>query len=406
MEIVQNLHTLTLDNRAIFFTLISSKQPFSVGYSRQLKPPFVSLQSEPLPRAITSKISTKENSFTIDYLVRACGLSLEAAVSASQKIHLESPKRADAVLALLRDRGFSKTQISSLVKKRPFLLLAHPQNTLLPKLEFFYSIGASNSALARALSSDPTLLTRSLENQIIPSYNFLKSILLSDEKIVSALKRTTWIFLEDHSKNLIPNIELLREAGVLHSCISLLLTHFPEALMQRHDKFSKIVKEVREMEFDPKKSTFVLAVHAISGKGNKSIWNKCFEVYMRWGWSKDDIFAAFKKHPHCMMLSEKKIMKAMDFFVNKMGFPSKVIAQCPVVLFFSLEKRIVPRCRVIRVLMNKRLVKEDVSLASVLLPVEQCFLDRFVTRFAEEIPRLLSVYEGKRDVEEAFNLDI
>ena len=110
-----------------------------------------------------------------------------------------------------------------------------------------------------------------------------------------------------------------------------------------------------------------------SGKCNKSIWNRCFEVYTRWDWSKDDIFAAFKKHPHCMMLSEKKIMKAMDFFMNKMGWSSKVIAQCPVVLFFSLEKRIVPRCRVIHVLKSKRLIKEDVSLATLLLPVEELF---------------------------------
>ncbi|EEF41625.1 uncharacterized protein LOC8287161 [Ricinus communis] len=373
--------------------------PFSIRSLRRLPTPAVSLQSEPLLKVLTSKISTNRDSFTVDYLVHSCGLSFEAAISSSQKVHLESPKRADTVLALLKDRGFTKTQISSLVKKRPSLLLAHAHNTLLPKLEFFYSIGVSSSDLARTLSSDPTLLTRSIENQIVPSYNFLKSILLSNEKIVSALKRTTWIFLEDYSKNLMPNVERLREIGVTHSCISLLLTNFPEAVLQRHGEFNKVVKEVKEMGFDPKKSIFVMAVHAISGKSNKAIWNKCFEVYKRWDWSKDDIFAAFKKHPHCMMLSEKKIMLAMDFFVNKMGLPSKVIAQCPVLLFFSLEKRIVPRCRVIRVLMNKGLVKKDVSLATVLVPTEKCFLDRFVIKYEEEVPLLLRVYEGKIDVQ-------
>ena len=48
-----------------------------------------------------------------------------------------------------------------------------------------------------------------------------------------------------------------------HSCISLLLTDYPKAVMQRHDEFGKIVKEVKEMGFDLKKSTFLLAVHAI-----------------------------------------------------------------------------------------------------------------------------------------------
>ncbi|OAY49565.1 transcription termination factor MTERF8, chloroplastic [Manihot esculenta] len=405
MEVIQNLrnfHVLRSGYRPVPFLFIS-RNPFSIRSSRGLKTPFVSLQSEPLPNVIVSTTSTNQASFTIDYLVHSCGLSPEAAISVSQKLHLQSPEKPDSVLALLRNHEFSKTQISNLVKKRPFLLLAHPENTLLPKLDFFYSIGVSRSDLARTLSSDPTLLTRSLENQIIPSYNFLKSILLSNERIVSALKRTTWIFLEDHSKNLLPNIELLRGLCVPHSCISLLLTHFPEAVMQRHEEFGKIVKEVKEMGFDPNKSTFVLAVHAMSGKGNKSIWKRCFEVYKRWGWSKDDILAAFRKHPHCMMLSEKKIMKGMDFFVNNMGWPSKVIAQLPVVLFFSLEKRIIPRCRVIRVLMSKRLIKDDLSLASVLLPVEKCFLERFVTKFEEEVPELLSIYEGKVNPEEAYS---
>lgn len=175
----------------------------------------------------------------------------------------------------------------------------------------------------------------------------------------------------------------------------LLLTHFPEALMQKHDNFGHIVNEVKEMGFDPMKSTFVLAIHAISGKGNKSIWERCYEVYRRWGWSKDEILLAFRKHPHCMILSEKKIMKAMDFFVNKMGWPSKMIAKCPVVLLFSLERRIVPRCSVIQVLSLKGLVKKDMSLTTVLLPVEESFLERFVTRFQEEIPQLMSVYQGK-----------
>ncbi|XP_050203860.1 transcription termination factor MTERF8, chloroplastic [Mercurialis annua] len=398
MDIIRNTRSFTLSYPSLSFI---NKKTISITSLRQLNPPLLSLQTNPFPKLSVYKTSTTDqvSSFTVDYLVRSCGLSLEAATSASLKIQLDSPEKPNSVLTLLKTKGFTKTQISKLIKKRPFLLLAHPQNTLLPKLEFFYSIGVSNSDLARILTSDPTVLTRSLENQIIPSYNYLKSILFANEKIVSALKRTTWIFLEDHSKNLGPNIELLSEVGVPHSCVSLLLTHFPEAMMQRHGEFGKTVKEVNEMGFDPKKSTFVLAVHAISGEGNKSIWKRCFEVYSRWGWSKDEIFAAFNKHPHCMMLSEKKIMRTMDFFVNKMGLSSKVIADCPVVLFFSLEKRIIPRCRVIQVLMNRGLVK-DVSLATVLIRVEGFFLERFVTKFEEEVPQLLSVYQGKIDPDE------
>ncbi|KAI7983700.1 hypothetical protein LOK49_LG15G00321 [Camellia lanceoleosa] len=360
--------------------------------------PQAALSPETSKKSISSGKSSIEDSFSVSYLINSCGLSPESAISASEKVKFESPEKPDSVLNLLTTHGFTNAQITNLVRRRPVLLLANPEKTLLPKLEFFQSIGVSRTDLARTLSSNPTLLTRSLENQIIPSYNFLKGVVQSDKKVVSALKRTSWIFLEDHKKNIVPNIAVLREDEVPESSIALLLTHFPEAIMQKHDQFREIVNEVKTMGFNPLKSTFVLAVHAISGKGNKSIWDRCYEAYRKWGWSNDEIHLAFKKHPHCMILSEKKITRAMDFFVNKMGWNSKMIARCPVVLFFSLEKRIIPRCSVIQVLSVKGLIKKDLSLSSVLLPVEKCFLERFVTKYEEEVPQLLSVYQGKEQI--------
>ncbi|XP_057963728.1 transcription termination factor MTERF6, chloroplastic/mitochondrial-like [Malania oleifera] len=356
-------------------------------------PPFLSLRC-----CVSSKCLANQHSFTISYLMDSCGLSPETASSASEKVHFETPERPDSVVTLLRNYGFSETHISNLVRRRPSLLLANPEQTLLPKLEFFVSIGIPKPVLARTLSSNPTLLTRSLEKQIIPSYNFLISIVRSNYKVASAMKRTTWIFLEDYAKNLEPNIGVLREIGVRESCISLLVTHFPEALVQKNELFCEIVDEVQRMGFDPLKSTFVLAVHALSGKGNKLIRDRCYETYTRWGWTEDDILLAFRKHPHCMILSEKKITRAMDYFVNKMGWPAGLFARCPVVLFLSLEKRIIPRCSVIRILLSKDLIKKEVSLSSVLLPVERLFLKRFVTKYEEEVPQLFSVYQGKTDV--------
>jgi mTERF domain-containing protein len=64
----------------------------------------------------------------------------------------------------------------------------------------------------------------------------------------------------------------------------------------------------------------------------------------RWGWSEDDVLSAFRKFPQCMIMSEKKIMQVMDCLVNKMGWPSGMVAKNPVVMGFSLEKRIIPRC--------------------------------------------------------------
>ncbi|XP_072054205.1 uncharacterized protein [Arachis hypogaea] len=247
----------------------------------------ISSSSLSLPKPMISRCSIVQShhpNFTISYLIDSCSLSPDTAALTSQKLHLPSAERPDSVLTLLREHGFTDTQISNLIRKRLLFLLANP-DILLPKFQFFLSIGIFNTNLARTLTAYPTLLSRSLEKQIIPCYNFLKSVLISDEKVASSLKRTSWVFLEDHKKNLVPNLNLLKEMDVPKSCVTLLLTHFSEALMQKKKNFAKLSKEIKEMGFNPKNTIFVLAIHVLSGEGNKSIYNRCYEVYKRWGWS-------------------------------------------------------------------------------------------------------------------------
>ncbi|XP_061993890.1 transcription termination factor MTEF18, mitochondrial-like [Rosa rugosa] len=345
---------------------------------------------------ISSEISKQAN-FRVTYLTNSCRLPPEDAKLAASKVELQSQKGADSVLALLSSHGLSETQISKLVKSHPRVLLADPEKTLSPKIEFFSSVGLSREDLARVLSFNPHLLSSSLENQIVPSYNFLRNM-ISKENVVAVLKRRSWMFLENHSRNVMPNIEALREP---RACISLLLAYDTQVLMHNDDELVQLVNEVKGIGFDLKKSTFVVALRALCGKSSRAIWNRNREIHKRsWGWPDDDVISAFRKSPQCMMLSEKKIMRTMDFLVNKMGWYASMIPTYPVILCFSLENRIIPRCSVVKVLMKKGLVDEKLSLAYALLPAEKQFLERFVTRYLSQVPNLLSVYEGELDLQD------
>ncbi|CAA3025581.1 transcription termination factor MTERF8, chloroplastic-like [Olea europaea subsp. europaea] len=155
------------------------------------------------------------------------------------------------------------------------------------------------------------------------------------------------------------------------------------------------------MGFNPSRTTFVLAIHANSGRSNKLIWARCYETYSKLGWSKDDIYTAFRKHPSCMIMSEKKISKPMDFLVNKMGWESKMIVSCPTVLLLSLENRIIPRCSTVQVLFSRELIKKkDVKLSTLLMPAEKYFLKKFVTKYEKQVPKLYDFYQGKVGIED------
>ena len=165
--------------------------------------------------------------------------------------------------------------------------------------------------------------------------------------------------------------------------------------MSIEDRIIEAVNKVKEIGFDPMKTAFVIAIHAVIKQPKPE---SKLELYKRWGWSKDIALLAFKREPHCMLLSEEKITKAMDFFVNKMGRSAADIARYPLVLSFSLEKRIIPRCSVFQILLAKGSLKKDLSPSTLLKYSERYFLEKFVIKFQDDIPQLLDVYWGKTNL--------
>jgi mTERF domain-containing protein len=69
-----------------------------------------------------------------------------------------------------------------------------------------------------------------------------------------------------------------------------------------------------------------------------------------------------------------------------------------VVISFSLEKRIIPRCSVVQILIAKGLVKNNLALGTFLQLTERIFLEKFVIRFRDDAPQLLKVYQDKMNL--------
>ncbi|KAK9912753.1 hypothetical protein M0R45_036598 [Rubus argutus] len=355
-------------------------------------------------RRLSSEASAnqQENNFTVNYLINSCGLSSEGAISASKWFKLRSAEKADSVLALLRNHGFSDAQISKLVRSTPRVVNAEAEKTLLPKLEVFRSLGVVKEDVAKAMILAPNLFVASVGNRIIPTLNFLRRNLLSEKQVVSAFKRCPRFFHENLYKNVVPNIELLKELGMPQSCISLFLAHFPHPLLLDQEKFGELVRDVKEIGFNFHNSMSAVAIGTLGTKNGKLIMNRSRQVYMmRWGWSEDDVRYAVKRFPQCMFKSEKKIMQVMEFLVNKMGWSSGMIVKFPQIIGFSLEKRIIPRCSVVKVLLLKGLIQEKFSWSTVFCYADKLFVSRFVIRYLDKVPELRNVYEGKVDILDA-----
>ncbi|GMY27689.1 transcription termination factor MTERF15, mitochondrial-like [Fagus crenata] len=349
-------------------------------------------------RARCISTTLNQHSFTVSYLINQCGFSPESAQSVSKKVNFETPEKADLAIIFFKNHGFSQSQISSIIRGYPPVLLSKLQTNLLPKLEFFQSNGFTSSDIATVLSRHPEILKRSLKNHVIPSFVFFKNLLGTNENTIIAIKRFSGILTVKLDTCVVPNVNLLREIGVPESSILSVLKNWPRLITTSAPRFKEIVEEVKEMGFNPLKLNFVLAVLAMWGM-NKSIWERRVNAYKRWGLSEEEILVAFRKSPWCIMASEDKIMQVMDFFVNKMGFEASLIVKRPDLINHSLEKRLIPRASVIEVLLSKGLVvKKNIYLPTVFLFSENLFLQKFVTPYKQEANELLKLYNERLDL--------
>ncbi|GAB4836258.1 hypothetical protein Ancab_001173 [Ancistrocladus abbreviatus] len=228
----------------------------------------------------------------------------------------------------------------------------------------------------------------------MPLYSFLKSVLHSNEKVVTMIKRIGWCSQNDYKKTLYPNVALLKEVGVTASKIKMFLFNYSHVLFAEHVQFHGLVNQVMKLRFEASTTLFLEAIYT-QWEVNKPIRERGLKVYKEWGWFDADILYACKKRPLCLLLSEKKLTRTLDFLMSKMGFRAGEIAKTPYIFSHSFEGVIIRRGSVLKVLVLKGLIKEKCTLSFVFLTPEKYFLKRSVARYHESITELLSIY---RDV--------
>ncbi|CAA7029825.1 unnamed protein product [Microthlaspi erraticum] len=358
----------------------------------------------------------KGKTFTVSYLVDSLGLTTKLAESISKKVTFEDKRNPDSVLKLLTSHGFTDSQISDIVTIYPQLLIADAEKSLAPKLHVLQSRrGATISELTEILTKAPKILGIKREKAISVYYDFVKDVIEADKSSKFETLCHSSLPQGNAQENKIRNISALRELGMPQKLLLSMLTSDSQLVCGK-EKFAESLKKVVEMGFAPTSLKFVNALRLVYGFTDKTTEGK-IEIYKRLGFSVEDVWTAFKKWPQLLIYSEVKILKSIEefsalgfsrdelstmvkrfpqcigyssesvkkkteFLVKEMNWPLKAVASNPAVLGYSLEKRTVPRCNVIKALMSKGLLGDGGSelplMSSVLVCTDETFVNRFV----------------------------
>ncbi|KAG2317261.1 hypothetical protein Bca52824_020383 [Brassica carinata] len=340
-----------------------------------------------LSNSFSSAIASgpKGNSFTVAYLVDSLGFTTKLAESIWRKVSSEAKRGdPDSVLNLLKSHGFRDSHISTIVANYPRLLLLDPEKSLSPNLKFLQSRGAPTSELTEILSKVPKILGMKGDKAVGRYYDFVRDIVEADKSsnyemsCLSALPEGT------RQENIIRNVLVLRRLGVPQELLFSLLVSCSH-IVSGKERFEESLKKVVEMGFDPRTSKFVEALRIVYQMSDKTIEDKVnlykrlgfavadvwemfkkypfllaiseknifnsFETFMRLAFTRDEFVRVVKHCPQCLGLSSELVKKKTEFLVKTMIWTIEDVVSNPAVFGYSLEKRIVPRCNVIKALM-------------------------------------------------------
>uniref|UniRef100_A0A0A9DGN3 Uncharacterized protein n=1 Tax=Arundo donax TaxID=35708 RepID=A0A0A9DGN3_ARUDO len=137
---------------------------------------------------------------------------------------------------------------------------------------------------------------------------------------------------------------------------------------------------------------FKAALWAVWCMGPDNISAKLDFLKTTFGCSEAEMALVVSKAPQILRISEGKLSRTVKYLTVELGLKPQYIAYRPALLSYSMQRRLMPRHYVIKVLKAKGLVKEDIDFYNVVCSTEKRFKVKFLDRYKESVPGLADSY--------------
>ncbi|XP_057796835.1 uncharacterized protein LOC131012862 [Salvia miltiorrhiza] len=182
----------------------------------------------------------------------------------------------------------------------------------------------------------------------------------------------------------VPNVELLKSCGVPIEQITRAIIQMPRFFLLKPVKMRKFIEKAEELGSDRGSRSFIRAVKVVSSMTSETLGVK-MEALRELGFSDSDIARAFRNSPQVLATSPEKMRRVAEVVVGSGRYDRMSIVERPCVFMYSVEKRIWPRIKVLRVLEEKKkMIGGWPSLATMLTLTDAMFFHKFVSPNLEQ----------------------
>ncbi|XP_078150548.1 uncharacterized protein LOC144545856 [Carex rostrata] len=328
------------------------------------------------------------SNFAVEYLINSCGLPSDRAIAKSRYLpHLKSPEKPDAVLQFLRKAGITEPQIRAAALQDPRFLCLSVEKCLKPRMAELHEIDFSPSHISLLFSIHPrSFQSTKLQQQI----QFWMPIVGSVDKLLHLFKRNFFLPTVNLETSVIPNLLFLQQQCSLSvRQIVLLISSAPRLITSSRESLARNVRRAEELGVPRSSGLFMRALIVVSSLKESTIDARL--LYWRsLGFSSEELNSIICKTPQVLGYSENLIGCKMEFLINEAACDKLHVFQDPVLLMYSLEKRLIPRVLIRKLLESKGFPVK--ALASCMKLNEVQFVEKFVLPYEHAIPGLHQAY--------------
>ncbi|KAL9236132.1 hypothetical protein vseg_010836 [Gypsophila vaccaria] len=317
----------------------------------------------PITLFSTSSSSSSKFCFA-DHLVASLGFPHQQALSISTRLSKE--KKVDAsnfgvtvnsVVNLFKFHGFDDTHIRKIVNIYPRILSCNVHKTLNPRLWFLQELGFSESDIIRVVSTNHRILTMGVESFILPRIQILRQVMggsnSNDGRVIKIVSNLTTLGFHAIPKFLQPNVALLSSYGIPIEVIRKHIVQRPGCYVRHPDILKDVMTRVEnKLGISRYSPGFLYGIQLLSKFSEETLESKC-RLFKSFGWTQSEFDTFVVKNVSCFSFSEACIKKKLDFLMNKLQYKPDQLTSCVNLLTCSLEKRVVPRHKVLLILKEK-----------------------------------------------------
>ncbi|OEL15594.1 hypothetical protein BAE44_0023387 [Dichanthelium oligosanthes] len=212
------------------------------------------------------------------------------------------------------------------------------------------------------------------------------------------MKRNMSLLSSDLDRVIKPNIALLRQCGLSVRDIADMCSRKARMLTFSPERTKEVKLRVEELGIVVPRRLGSLkhTVSAVANTAKETNAAKLEFLKSTLDCSKSEIATAVSKVPSILRMSEDSLLRKIQFMINEAGLEPQYILGRPVLLTYSLEKRLVPRHCLMKVLLAKGLLKSNLSFSTMANIGEKTFRLKFIDSHKDSVTGLADAYSAAR----------